>query len=188
MFNQDKFPNWLQMWEGLVRLHLTCLCMVQNQIKSHYLAANANSAPLLQVWSSSIRKTRRLPSSKDILNALPLSVGKQIKRRLPLSTFCLKMVFLASQRTRGPVNFGALHQLTSGLQGSSQNCPIVAPTGGWPGCLWSPGGRFYKHRRRGEFEMHRWQKSSGLDGGYSRVTQWPSGLVGSGSQSASATA
>ena len=142
-------------------------------------------APLLQVWSSSIRKTWRLPCSGDIFKFAP---PFKIKRRLPLSTFCLKMVFLANQRTRGPVNFGALHQLTSGLQGSSQNCPIVAPTGGWPGCLWSPGGRFYKHRRRGEFELQRWQKSSGLDGGHSRVTQWSSGLVGSGSQSASATA
>ena len=146
--------------------------MVQNQIKSHYLAANANSGSLTaSLIKFDKKKLGGCRAVETFLNSLPLSVGKQIKRRLPLSTFCLKMVFLANQRTLGPVNFGALHQLTSGLQGSSQNCPIVGPTGCWPGCLWSPGGRFYKHRRRGEFELQRWQKSSGLDGGHSRGTQ-----------------
>ena len=76
---------------------------------------------------------------------------------------------------------------TSSLVGSKGRPRIVLlwdPRGGWPGCLWSPGGRFYKHRRRREFELQRWQKSSGLDGGHSRVTQWSSGSKNSQARAA----
>ena len=115
-----------------------------------------------------------------ILNARLLSVCKQIKTTLlqkkvgSLLHFAWKS--FSPRRCQptswGPVNFGARVQ-------SSQNCPIVGPTGGRGGCLWPPGGRFYKHRRRREFELQRWQKSSGLDGGHSRVTQWSSGAKNS---------
>ena len=43
--------------------------------------------------------------------------------------------FRCQPTTWGPVNFGARVQ-------SSQNCPIVRPTGVRPGCLWPPGGAF----------------------------------------------
>ena len=147
------------------------MCRVQNQIKSHYLAANANSGFLTASLIKFDKKKAAVAVQWRHFKCAPPFSWQTNQKRVAALYILPENGFPCQPTDSGPVNFGALHQLTSGLQGSSQNCPIVGPTGGWPGCLWSPGGRFYKHRRRGEFELQRWQKSSGLDGGHSRVTQ-----------------
>ena len=112
------------------------------KIKSHYLAANANSGSLTASLIKFDKKKAAVAVQWRHLNALPLSVGKQIKRGLPLSTFCLKMVFLANQRTR--VQLILVH-CTSSLVGSKGRPRIVLlwdPRGAGQGVCGPRGGAF----------------------------------------------
>ena len=154
---------------------------VHSQIRSYYFAANANAAnpnpnsKFDQVWQEKGRSAVAVVQGWHFKCTPPFSLQTNQNNPSPakegrLSANCIfpRNRFWCQLPSWGPVNFGARVQ-------SSRNCPIVGPTGGRPGCLWPPGGLFYKHRRRREFELQRWQKSSGLDGGHSRVTQWSSG-------------
>ena len=79
---------------------------------------------------------------ETFLNSLPLSVGKQIKRRLPLSTFCLKMVSLPTDRLW--VQLILVH-CTSSLAGSKGRPRIVLlwdPRGAGQGVCGPRGGAF----------------------------------------------
>ena len=79
---------------------------------------------------------------ETFLNSLPLSVGKQIKRGLPLSTFCLKMVSLPTDRLW--VQLILVH-CTSSLAGSKGRPRIVLlwdPRGAGQGVCGPRGGAF----------------------------------------------
>ena len=117
--------------------------MWPNQIRSYYLTANANSAnpypnsKFDQVWQE---KGSTVAVQRWHFKCTT-STFKQIKttrynlqKRVDSLHFAWNR-FRCQPTTWGPVNFGARVQ-------SSQNCPIVRPTGVRPGCLWPPGGAF----------------------------------------------
>ena len=114
--------------------------MVQRKIKSHYLAANANSGSLTASLIKFDKKKAAVAVQWRHFKCAPPFSWQTNQKRVAALYILPENGFPCQPRARGPVNFGALHQLTSGLQGSSQNCPIVGPKGGLARVSVVPGG------------------------------------------------